>query len=305
MKIQVLVEIKSMSLDKTFTYNVPAGFQKFVEIGKRVKVPFSNRQLEGFIVSILDEEINYEIKDIISIIDDEVVLTSEMIELGKYIKDKTFSSLTSVYQAMLPVGLKASINNDLKIKYDIYYKIKSKSAVLTKQQNDFLDNFIDDLLLRSDASKISQSIPKTLLKKGVLEEVRIEVYRNPDSYFKNSQKVELSFKQNNVVDKIIDSKNKFTPFLLHGVTGSGKTEVYMNVIEKVLKDSKEIIVLVPEISLTPQIINKFKSRFEENIAILHSGLSDGEKYDEWRKITRKEVSIVIGARSAIFAPFKI
>ena len=94
------------------------------------------------------------------------------------------------------------------------------------------------------------------------------------------------------------------PFLLHGVTGSGKTEVYINVVEKIVSDGKEAIILVPEISLTPQVISKFKSKFGDIVAVLHSGLSDGEKYDEWRKIIRKEVSIVIGARSAIFAPFE-
>lgn len=93
-------------------------------------------------------------------------------------------------------------------------------------------------------------------------------------------------------------------FLLHGVTGSGKTEIYLQSIEKVLAKGKEAIVLVPEISLTPQMVNRFKGRFGSQVAVMHSGLSTGEKYDEWRKIHRKEVRLVVGARSAIFAPFE-
>lgn len=94
------------------------------------------------------------------------------------------------------------------------------------------------------------------------------------------------------------------PFSLHGVTGSGKTEIYLQTIDHALQKGKEAIVLVPEISLTPQMVQRFKERFGSNVAVLHSGLSTGEKYDEWRKIHRKEVKLVVGARSAVFAPFE-
>lgn len=107
-----------------------------------------------------------------------------------------------------------------------------------------------------------------------------------------------------MINECKENINKFTPYLLHGVTGSGKTEVYMQLINEVLNKNKTALVLVPEISLTPIIINRFQNRFGNKIAILHSGLSNGEKYDEWRKIINEEVSIVIGARSAAFAPLK-
>lgn len=116
----------------------------------------------------------------------------------------------------------------------------------------------------------------------------------------------LTDEQEFVIKPILDSieHSAHEVFLLHGVTGSGKTEVYLQSIEKVMKNGKEAIVLVPEISLTPQMVERFKGRFGNKVAVLHSGLSLGEKYDEWRKIQRKEVQVVVGARSAIFAPFE-
>ena len=150
---------------------------------------------------------------------------------------------------------------------------------------------------------ISASATKTLLEKGILEQFQIESYRMIDTGELDQKTVVLTEEQQKVVEEVRNHKNTFTPFLLHGVTGSGKTEVYMHIIEEVLKDVKEVIVLVPEISLTPQMVELFKKRFGSDVAILHSRLSDGEKYDEWRKIEKKEVHIAIGARSAIFAPF--
>ena len=131
----------------------------------------------------------------------------------------------------------------------------------------------------------------------------MEKYRLECDIEKEETTVILKPQQQSVVEQVANYLNEFKPFLLHGVTGSGKTEVYMHIIEKVIAKKKEVIVLVPEISLTPQLVSLFRKRFGKTIAILHSGLSDGEKYDEWRKIERKEVLIAIGARSAIFAPF--
>lgn len=147
-----------------------------------------------------------------------------------------------------------------------------------------------------------------LLKKGVLRRFYQEQYRDPyeDYEFKKTEPLPLTEDQKKAIGPILHSiENKnHEVFLLHGVTGSGKTEIYLQAIDEVIKKGKEAIVLVPEISLTPQMVNRFKGRFGNKVAVLHSGLSLGEKYDEWRKIQRREVQVAVGARSAIFAPFR-
>lgn len=305
MYASVLVEIKSRNLDKTFTYKIPNQLRNKAFVGMRVLVPFNGRQVEGFILDICEDvKIEYEIKDIIKLVDDHPVLTEEMIKLGEYISKKTLCNLIHAYQTMLPAAYKAHKNINIKEKYITYLRLLDSTYIPANAKQ----SSIIDILKRNDENKslltkISPSCVKTLLNKRVIEEYQKEVYRYNVSTQSEYKKVQLTLEQQNVINRVVSNLNKFTPFLLHGVTGSGKTEVYMNIIDKVLSQGKEVIMLVPEISLTPQMVDIFKSRFKDDVAILHSGLSDGEKYDEYRKIERKEVSIVIGARSAIFAPF--
>ncbi|ASS91607.1 primosomal protein N' [Aeribacillus pallidus] len=149
---------------------------------------------------------------------------------------------------------------------------------------------------------------KALIKKGILTEEQVEIYRDPYEHkqFPRTKPLPLTDEQKRAMEPILDKLNRHEHevFLMYGVTGSGKTEIYLQAIEKVLNEGKEAIVLVPEISLTPQMVQRFKSRFGSQVAVLHSGLSSGEKFDEWRKIYRKEAKLVVGARSAIFAPFQ-
>ncbi|KAA0548182.1 primosomal protein N' [Bacillus sp. BGMRC 2118] len=156
--------------------------------------------------------------------------------------------------------------------------------------------------------KITDAPIKTLLDKSILLEKNKEIYRDPYSHreFKRTSPLPLTEEQSSAIAPILSSieSNQHETYLLYGVTGSGKTEVYLQSIEQVLKKGQQAIVLVPEISLTPQMVERFKGRFGSSVAVLHSGLSVGEKYDEWRKIYRKEVNVVVGARSAIFAPFE-
>src|SRR5690625_2802114 len=148
---------------------------------------------------------------------------------------------------------------------------------------------------------------RPLIEKQLVKEKKVEVYRNPyERTFPKTENLPLTKEQQQALTPIKNAikKEESETFLLHGVTGSGKTEVYLQAIEKVIHLGKEAIVLVPEISLTPQMVQRFKGRFGEKVAVLHSGLSVGEKYDEWRKVQRNEVQVVVGARSAIFAPFE-
>ena len=301
MIVEVLVEIKAWKIDKTFSYHVPSALEKEIAIGKRVLVPFQKRELEGFIINILDE-VTYETKDIIKVIDENPVLNEELLELGKYISKKTLCNLISAYETMLPVALKAKNGTTINKRYQTYLEVNSIDIKLTPKQLEIVE--LIKKYGRVLKSSIKSSVVSTLIKKNVLKEVSEEVYRLNNEEKVVDQKINLTSEQELVFNKIKDSVNQFQPFLLFGVTGSGKTLVYIKIIEYVLHFNKEVIVLVPEISLTPQIVSRFKKKFGNLIAILHSGLSAGEKYDEWRKIERGEVKIVIGARSAIFAPFK-
>ncbi|SER05106.1 replication restart DNA helicase PriA [Gracilibacillus ureilyticus] len=182
-----------------------------------------------------------------------------------------------------------------------------------QKQRVILEYFLNDPLPVQKSKLIQQcnttaSTIKALIDKGLLKSVEKKLYRNPynDDSFERTTSLPLSSQQKQAITPIWQSidENMNDVFLLHGVTGSGKTEVYLQAIEKVLEKGKEAIVLVPEIALTPQMVRRFKGRFGGDVAVLHSALSPGEKFDEWTRIHKKEVRVVVGARSAIFAPFE-
>ena len=300
MIVGVLVEITSKSVDKIFDYLVPEELERKVEVGKRVEVPFGNRTLVGFILEIKKDSDVSTLKEITKVLDEEVILTKELLELGKYLKKITLASLISCYQVMLPKGYKASIKNKVNKKYRKVYYLNDYNKKLTDKQQEVVDLFKDkEKLTKDELTNVSTSILNTLVKNNILKVCEEEVYRL--DYEKNERKIrKLTTLQENAVNNILSTDN--TVSLLYGVTGSGKTEVYMELIDKYLKKGLKSIVLVPEISLTPQLIKRFEERFEGNIALLHSALSDGEKYDEYRRIVKGEADIVIGARSAVFAP---
>ncbi len=301
MYAEVLVEIKAKAVDKTFTYKIPENFN--IEVGKRVLVPFGNRKLEGFVLKIDNKEVDYEVKNIIDVIDEKPVINEEMLKLGIYISKKTLSPLISCYQTMLPKALKAKHNTIIHKKMVSYLLITDKTNDLKSEKQINIYNLIkkNKKVLKTEMNNISTSVVKTLLKNGYIKEETEEVYRLDDDVKQEKYNYKLTDDQKRVITSV--DLSCFKPYLLHGVTGSGKTLVYIKIIEEVIKQGKEAILLVPEISLTPQVVNIFKKHFGKVVAILHSGLNDGEKYDEWRKIEEKKVSIVIGARSAIFAPF--
>jgi len=300
--VGVLVEITAKAVDKVFEYSVPNNLEKDIKVGIRVSVPFGRMTLEGFVVEIKDSKsTDKDLKSIIDIIDKDIILNDELLSLGKKMRDDTLASLISCYQVMLPKALKAG--NTGNIKYDTYYSLNrdyDSSLKFNDTQKKIIDMVSSGSVIRKDLVDISLSSLNTLIKKGVLVEKKSEHYRVNYSNEK-FVKPKLTLEQQSVVDNVISENNIY---LLYGVTGSGKTEVYMEIIDYYLKLGKTAIVLVPEISLTPQMINRFEMRFGKKIAAIHSGLSDGEKYDEYRRIARGEASIVIGARSAIFAPLK-
>jgi primosomal protein N' (replication factor Y) (superfamily II helicase) len=191
--------------------------------------------------------------------------------------------------------------------------IEKEKLARAKKQQVVIDFFIEhpepvELRKLQTALSINPATIKGLVEKGILNQQEKEVYRDPyaEREFKKTNPLPLTSEQAVAIKPILSSINEFRHevFLLYGVTGSGKTEIYLQSIQEVIQKGKEAIVLVPEISLTPQMVNRFKGRFGDLVAVMHSGLSKGEKYDEWRKVQRKEVKVVVGARSAIFAPFE-
>ena len=312
MYAKVIVEIGAKKLDKTFMYRVPSSLMNKIGVGYRVKVPFGNRSLEGFVLEIVKDNdlvTEYEVRDILEVIDSYQVLNDEMLKLGKYISEVTLCSLIMAYQLMLPKALKASEKTNIKIKMIKYMSLNvSKEEVrkyLDKCRFEGQREIIEQLLGedRVVVTKMSSNI-KTLEKKGIIKIEQEEGYRYKYINHNEDKKVILNKEQEKVVSEVVSNLNSNLIYLLYGVTGSGKTEVYMNIISRVIAERKQAIMLVPEISLTPQIVSRFVARFGERVAILHSGLSDPERDDEYRKIKENKVSIVVGARSAIFAPVK-
>lgn len=309
MYVEALTQIGAKAVDQTYTYHVPDNLKSKIKVGIRVKIPFGKTLLEGFVIKV-DNDTTYDkskIKDIVGITDEEPVLNSEMLMLGRYMSENLLCSLVSAYQVMLPKALKAEINSNIKIKYNKYLRrtktIEEIDEYIKKCKYESQINLLcklkeGDLLI----TRITSSI-NTIIKNGLAIIVYEEDKRYTYTGLSNYQKVSLTDEQNHVAKEVISSFGKSNTYLLYGVTGSGKTEVYMNIIEEAIRRGKEAIMLVPEISLTPQIVGKFISRFGNIISVLHSGLSDTERYDEYRKITSGDSKIVIGTRSAIFVPF--
>ena len=300
----VLVEVMSRAVDKTFSYNIPKELIDDVAVGKRVVVPFGRKQVEGFVLEIVDDiTSDYQLKDIISV-NNDIVLTEELLSLGRAVSYSTLAPLISCYQAMLPKALKIKQKKEITKKYETYYKVIDNSFKLSDKQAEIVNIIKDKTVSEKElvnVKKISKARLNLLVEKKVLAKELRESYRLEHNDI-SEEKNKLTPLQEKVVKEIIDSND--TVYLLHGVTGSGKTEVYMTLIEEGIKRGKQSIVLVPEISLTPQTLARFEKRFGKRVAVFHSALSEGEKYDEYRRVARGEVNVIVGTRSAIFAPLK-
>lgn len=308
MVAEVIINSSANSLNKTFDYNIPEGM--FVCVGMRVLVPFANRKENeiGYVVEI-KETSKYKCKGIIEVADD--ILDESKISIAKWIAKKYFCNIADALRLFMPPGTGNNIKN-VKAKTEKWVSLideineinledikseKQKRIIQFLIYNESVP--ISELLLFTDTTI---NILKTLEKNGYVRIYENEIKRNP---FKNkniirSEKLKLTGEQENVINSI--KMESYGKYLIYGITGSGKTEIYMQLIEKILEKNKTAIILVPEISLTPQITDRFLSRFGNIVAILHSRLSIGERYDEWRRIKEGEAKIVIGARSAIFAP---
>ena len=321
MVAEIILNSNAKELNRVFDYNIPETMVYKAMVGSRVFVQFGNRKQleEGFIIGI-KESSEFKLKSIEKIVN-ENGLTEEKVELAKWMARRYFCNISECIKLMLPPGTTTKIiENRIKEKNENFVTIideevvesdieedKFKSAKQVRILKFLLDNGetnLADLLLFTDTTR---DAVKALEKKNYITIEKKHVERNPffHKVERQSKKLEFTEEQQNAYNEISDKmdKNKYEEYLIYGVTGSGKTEIYLQLIEKALNNNKTSIMLVPEISLTPQTVDRFIARFgEENIAVLHSKLSIGERFDQWNKIKSGQAKIVIGARSAIFAP---
>ncbi|MDU5417629.1 primosomal protein N' [Peptoniphilus harei] len=359
----IFIENNFQKIDKVYTYIV----KDDVKPGMRVLVNFGKSYRVGIVLFL---HANYsgdhreELKEIHSVLDDEPIISNELIRLGLWMKERYLVGYSKAFSPILPPGnlqkIKKKIVVDkyphgkdledlnsidlskyfedlkedekaiikrlrakgyIKYIYDSLVTVKPKLVNYLRLAGDFdpknlegisekqaqVFNFIkkEKDISRVDVMKnlnISYSPIKSLIKRNLIEEYKKEINRDPVEKTFKKNKLALNDEQQEALKSI--QKTDKVVSLLHGLTGSGKTEVYLNLTSKVLEDGGQVIVLVPEIGLTPQMIERFKSWFGNEVAIIHSKLSAGERYDEYRKVLNDEVKVVVGVRSAVFVPFK-
>ena len=302
----VIVDISASEVDRIFDYK-GAGYT----VGSRVLVNFANRRVEGYIV---EEKTTSDcppnkLKEIICALDDYPVVLPELLELGKYMRAQYHLRWVDVLRLFIPAEMRGN-----------------RVKVLSKNQAALASDNIDEMLasLKPNAVKQRDLVTflykngatlcerlnatfgngalKSLVDKGFVTVTEVTVSRTP---YKDLAPIEqpkrtLMPAQQNAVDTILADRQG--QYLLHGVTGSGKTEVYLTIIDRIVGEGKTCIMLVPEISLTPNMLRQLRLRFGDKVALLHSGLSVGERFDEWLRLRNGQAQIAIGARSAVFAP---
>ena len=384
--VKVAVENTAYSFDMLFDYSVPSSLINEVEAGKRVLVPFGNssKKRVGMIFSVVtDDKTDKKLKSINCVLDNEPLLTREMLLTSNYVHEKCFCTYFDSCKMFLPLGMSMNVSvlfavnkeysldllnaDELRIFQYLQNKnefTKSETIIRDcklKMNNNILDSMADKgALLRNvdthrrtgdatlkmvrlaidpenDAETVSKLTKKqkevvkvlsdvgsasvrevcyftgytaavilALENKGVVEIYEDEIYRTPYSTdFAEKTEIILSDEQEKAFLGLSELLKSDSPqaALLYGVTGSGKTQVYLKLIDKALETNKGIIVMIPEISLTPQILEVFHQRYGNDVAVFHSALSLGERLDEWKRIKRGEAKIAIGTRSAVFAPF--
>ena len=318
MYADIIIDISHEQLDKTFQYAIPEELDGTVEIGSVVRVPFGkgNRMITGYVVAMSatpSYDVN-KIKYIDSIASNRVNAATDMIKLALWLKTHYGCTMNQALKTVIPV--KDKINH--KVKRAICLNITEDKAdeLLTvykkkaKAKHRLLEALVNEPVIDSDIVKmklnISASTIKAMEEDGVINVKTEEYYRNPVSD-KNvfNKDVVLNDEQRAAAESIINDYDdgKYGTYLIHGVTGSGKTEVYMDVIEHVISMNRQVVMLIPEIALTFQTVQRFYHRFGDKVSIINSRMSKGERYDQFLRALRGEISIMIGPRSALFTQF--
>ena len=316
----VIVDISHENIDKTYQYRVPNELEAVIGYGTPVRIPFGrgSRSIKGYVVGLSDTpSIAVErIKAIEGVVEGGLAIESQLITLAWWIKENYGSTMNDALRTVLPV------KETVKAKEKAWIALaKDKAEVLAfleesrKKSNKGRVRLLE-ALLNKEPMELSQAISglgiarttiKDMEKLGYICLERERLYRNPISVEKEEKnKVVLNEEQRKVADTVIDEwkQGHRDTYLLHGITGSGKTEVYLEIIEAVIAEGKQVIMLIPEIALTFQTVLRFYRRLGERVSVLHSRMSKGERYDQYMRAKNGELDVIIGPRSALFAPFE-
>ena len=303
---EVIVDVRNSAVDKVYDYVVPDDMP--LKVGDMVLVPFASRNIEGFVLA-LKQSSSYDsskLKTITKVFDAQLSLSENMVKLCFFMKKQFFLRMIDVISLCLPPLIRSGKVRE-KIESYVFFNCDEipplpKSAQKQLEILLFLKEHGE--AKQSEINKsFSPSALKSLIEKGYVSIKTVQSDRAPKNTFSVAPKaITLNTQQQEAVDRITASK--YATYLLHGVTGSGKTEVYIAAIKHALSQGKTAIMLVPEISLTPQMFARFRNAFGDTVAILHSMLSPGERFDEWNRLKTGKAKIAIGARSAIFAPLE-
>ena len=312
----VIVDISLEKLDRVFDYKIPAHLDGILHPGMQVWIPFGNgnRRIKGFVVSLSDtcsyEE--YKVKELLGVCEGAISVEGQLIELAAWMRERYGCTMNQAMKTVLPVK----------------NKVKEQTKVLVSLNID--KTAVDEYAEKNKRAKARIRVLQTLLEKGTLEKDKLleeasttgatlkelqeagllslqseTIYRLPKIAREEKQEIILNQNQQTILDNFRQdfAEGRCENYLLHGVTGSGKTEVYMGMLENVLNSGKQAIVLIPEIALTFQTVMRFYGRFGDKVSVIHSKMSAGERYDQMERAKRGEISIMIGPRSAVFTPF--
>ena len=310
-------------IDKPYEYAVPDDLLGRVQPGIRVAVPFSagNRRSEGIVLALSNKAEYEKLKDISEVLDTEPVLTQQQIQLALFMRERFFCTVYDAVRAILPAGLWFDRDGRRRVSdktvetirltvparealdtAEAMQKNAPAQARILRELAPYGEMPLRELLLFTGCARTTV---KKLISTGLAESIKREVFRIPEFSAGDRLKIPvLNDEQQSAFEGLdmLASSGKAAVSLLEGVTGSGKTSVYIRLIDAVLKRGKSAILLVPEIALTPQMLYTFSSYFGDDIAVLHSSLSPGERYDEWKRLKTGRAHVAIGTRSAVFAP---
>lgn len=299
--VSVYVTNDALAVNKTFSYK----YDEYIENFKRVKVIFNHAKTNGIVVACVETDIEefektngFKLSPILEVLDSFPIIDERQFELAKWLSKTTISPFINCLNTMLPKLLQTTKSFKEPLKDELVYKANIECELTSKQHQ--VLSLIRDGMKASEARKLSISIFNKLREKGCIYTTFVEKETLKSEIIINDNFKELTSDQKNVYNEFLNSDKRI--FELFGVTGSGKTEVYLHLARHYLSMGKQVLIMVPEISLTPQMINRVKERFND-VIFYHSALSDNERYAQYKKVKENKISIVVGTRSSIFLPF--